>query len=136
MSKIYVDIYSDNTGLFSESECNVDNSCCMAFEEDVVREFFDTFVKPSYDWDISFEQWLAHEYTCDDTDGLYYYAVSKGDHPYFDVGNLCNVFYREDTYSYKHVVFTGDLTECREFGRENGWTWQYDDDEYELEVSL
>lgn len=134
MSKIYVDIYRDNTGLFSESECNVDNSCCMAFEEDVVREFFDTFVKPDYDWDISFEQWLAHEYTCDDTDGLYYYAVSKGDHPYFDMDKPVYVFYRDKPN--KWIVFEGDLNECREFGREHGWVWHCDgdDNEYELEV--
>lgn len=133
MAKIEVTIYCDTTGLFSEAECNRDNMCEMMFDEEVVREFFYRFVKPDYDWDIVFKQWLTEEYTCDDTDGLYDFAVSKGDHPYFDIDNQCNVFYR-DPYNYTYVVFAGDLTECREFARENDWTWQYDDKEYELEV--
>lgn len=139
MSKIEVSIYCDSTGLFSEAECNADNVCDMMFDREIVEEFFHTFVKPDYGWDITFDQWYEDEYTCDGTDGLYGYAVDKGDHPYFDIGNLCNVFYR-DAYNYKYVVFTGDLTECREFARENEWKWFYDDDfyntheEYELEV--
>lgn len=137
MAKIEVTVYCDTTGLFSEAECNRDNMCDLMFEESIVEEWFEEKVSPNVDY--GFELWYTEEYTCDDTDGLYDYAVSKGDHPYFDVCNLCNVFYR-DPYNYKYVVFTGNLTECREFGRENDWTWRYDDDyydvheEYELEV--
>lgn len=135
--KLEVTIYCDSTGLFSESECNADNMCDMMFDEAVVEEWFEEKISPHVDY--GFEVWYLEEYTCDDTDGMYDYAVAKGDHPYFNVGNLCNVFYR-DPYNYKYVVFTGDLTECREFGRENEWVWRCDDDyydvheEYELEV--
>ena len=136
-NKIEVTVYRDSTGLFSENEFGVDNMCEMMFDEAVVEEWFEENVSPYVDY--GFEVWYLDEYTCDDTDGLYDFAVSRGDHPYFNIGNLCNVFYR-DQYNYKYAVFTGDLTACREFARENNWVWFYDDDyygeheKYELEV--
>lgn len=137
MGKIEVSVYCDSTGLFSEAECNADNICDMMFDESIVEQWFEEKISPNIDY--GFELWFTEEYTCDDTDGLYNYAVSKGDHPYFDTNVICSVFYR-DPYNYKYAVFIGNLTECREFGRENGWVWQYNDDyydeyeEYELEV--
>ena len=135
MSKIEVTIYCDATGLFSEAECNRDNMCELMFDERVVKEFFYMFLKPDYDLDIGFEQWFTDEYTCDDTYGLYDFAVSKGDHPYFNIDNPTCVFYRDES-NYKWIVFEGNPTECREFGREHGWVWHYNGDYeyYELEV--
>lgn len=129
MSKINVAIYCDTTGLFSEEECDMDNICYMMFEESIVEEWFEEKMAP--DVDYGFEFWYTQEYDCDETDGLYEYAVSKGDHPYFDMDKPIYVFYRDES-NYKWIVFEGDLNECREFGRENEWMWH----EYELEVSL
>ena len=132
MAKIEVTIYCDTTGLFSEAECNHDNMCEMMFEESIVEQWFEEKISPNVDY--GFELWYTEEYTCDDTDGLYDYAVSKGDHPYFDIDDPVYVFYRDKPN--KWIVFEGDLNECREFGREHGWVWHCDgdDNEYELEV--
>lgn len=132
MSKIEVTVYCDTTGLFSEAECSRDNMCDLMFEESIVERWFEEKVSPNVDY--GFELWFTEEYTCDDTDGLYDYAVSKGDHPHFYIDNPAYVFYRDEN-NYKWIVFEGNPTECREFGREHGWSWHYDgDDEYELEV--
>lgn len=135
MAKIEVTIYCDTTGLFSEAECNRDNMCEMMFEESIVEQWFEEKVSPHVDY--GFEQWFTEEYTCDDTDGLYDYAVSNGYHPYFNVENQHYVFYIDKSNS-KQIVFEGNLNECRVFGMEFGWMWYCDDDEdgYELEVSL
>lgn len=134
MSKIEVTIYCDTTGLFSEAECNRDNMCDMMFEESIVEQWFEEKISPHVDY--GFEQWFTEEYTCDDTDGLYSYAVDKGSKPTFDIeGNYSVFFYRrEGSVNYKYIMFSGTYDECREYVRKNNWICKYDDDEYELEV--
>ena len=136
--RIWVDIYCDSTGLFSEYECNVNNICSMSFDEDIVRKWYydQELNKWEGDEDItypysSFDQWIRESYICDEVDYLYDFAVENGDDPTFGIEGKSYVFYRDED-NYKYIVFEGNYDECRKFGRENDWVWG--EDECELEV--
>lgn len=130
MGKIEVSVYCDSTGLFSEAECNVDNICDMMFDESIVERWFEEKISP--DVEYGFELWFTEEYTCDDTDGLYQYAINYGDNPVFDIDGKYYVFYMDD-YDSMHIIFEGSCDECRRFGKKFNWFWG-NENEYELEV--
>lgn len=71
-----MEIYRDTTGLFTSKECDYDNVIMMEFDDDVVKEYFEKNCSGSY----GFDEWLTR-YTCDDTETLYDFAVSKGKKP-------------------------------------------------------
>ena len=134
MKNLYMTIYCDSTGLFSESECNVDNLTEMIFPEEIVRKWFDDQQEKEYIWTgYEFENWM-NEYTADDTDGLYEFAIKNGYKPVFGVDGKDTVFYRDD-WNFKTIIFEGTYDECRYFGKENDWEYTTEDGEiYELEV--
>ena len=76
-------LYCDSTDLYTEEECNIDNITYLDFPKELVKQYFmDQCLKYfRNDEDISddafYEDWLL-EYTCDDTDGLYWYAKEHG----------------------------------------------------------
>lgn len=126
---IYVTVYADTTGLFSESECDVDNLTEMLFPEEIVRKWFDEQQEQAYIWTgYEFENWM-NDYTADDTDGLYDFAINNGYTPTFGVEAKTAVFYRDDC-NYKYIVFEGTYDECRQFGKENDW--EYNGNELEI----
>lgn len=74
---IYVCVYCDSTGLYTEEECDFDNMTYLQFPESIVKEWFDF---KGYGKFTEFHRWLSDEYTCDDTDGLYQFALDRGFH--------------------------------------------------------
>lgn len=123
--KIEVDVYCDSTGLFSEHECDIDNGCCMLFDEEIVRLWF-----VQNEFEGSYKTWLSDEYTCDDTDGLYHFAVEHGCHPVFDDEDdgYFGLYYIDDISKEKRFVYEGTYTNCREVARDQ-YSWTYDGNE-------
>lgn len=72
-----MEIYRDTTGLFTTKECDDDNVMLMEFDDDVIAEFFRIHYASE---GKEFDEWLA-EYTCDEVDGLYDFAVAMGKKP-------------------------------------------------------
>jgi hypothetical protein len=75
---IYVDIYADTTGQYTEAEIIRCNCVSVQIPERIVRQWFEEKAKPNYDWGPDFKEWLKDLYTCDDTDGLYQFSVDHG----------------------------------------------------------
>lgn len=84
MNKIYIDVYADSTGLFTEEFLNhlYINMITLEISREIAFDFFKQYCLDDFktDEDLSdeafFEDWLM-EYTCDDTEGLYQYVVMK-----------------------------------------------------------
>lgn len=88
---IYVDIYADTTGQYTEDEVLRYNCVSVQIPERIVRLWFEEKAKPNYDWEPDFEEWFKDFYTCDDTDGLYQFSVQCGYTPV--CGHKCNDWY-------------------------------------------
>ena len=85
---IYVDIYADTTGQYSEDEVLRCNCVSVQIPEKIVRLWFEEKASERYAWEVTFEEWLRDYYTCDDTDGLYQFSVEHGYTPV--CGHKCN----------------------------------------------
>ena len=72
---VEVCVYCDSTDLYTEEECDRDNLTYLGFPEKIVKEWFD---KQGFFCYTNFDKWLYEEYTADDTDGLYWYAIDCG----------------------------------------------------------
>ena len=68
---VSVCIYRDSTGLYTDEECNQSNLEDFDLPEEILRRWHDACFLSSY------EHWLD-EYTADDTDGLYQFAIEHG----------------------------------------------------------
>lgn len=125
--KIEVNVYCDSTDLFSESECDRDSMCYMLFDEEIVQLWF---VQNEFEKYGSYKTWLSDEYTCDDTDGLYYFAVEHGCRPVFkdEDDGYFGVYYVDDDSKEKRFVYEGTYTNCREVARDR-YNWTYDGNE-------
>ena len=124
---MFMTIYCDTTGLFSEEEMNRDNCCEMEFSEETVREWFET---QYYGPEMPFEEWIADYYTADDTDGLYEFALDKGETPTFGIEGkffVCN-------YETGTTLFGGSYDDCRSYARDRNWTAFYEGEEYDLAI--
>ena len=79
---LYIDVYADSTRLFTEEFLNHLNSNIITLEisREITFNFFKQYCLDDFKTDENltdeafFEDWLL-EYTCDDTEGLYEYAV-------------------------------------------------------------
>ena len=110
---IEVTLYCDTTGLFIEDECDSENLTEMLFPEWLVRKWYEeTADKEAY---RSFGDWLEN-YTADDTDGLYDYALALGFTPSFGVDSPSRILTENG-----EPVFTGGYDECRRYGKMHGW---------------
>ena len=65
-------VYCDTTGLFTEAEIMKDNLTEIPFPDQIVRAWYD-HCPHGY---TTYEEWLDN-YTADDTDGIYEFAVSQ-----------------------------------------------------------
>ena len=138
MKMVYVCVYADTTGLFSESECDDDNLVEMEFPEWIVREYYEehNLVEDTADElgkpveECTFEDWLDKVSTAEQTDELYDFAEEKGFSAKCGIDTPNAVFYRDDC-NYKYIVFEGTEDECRQFGKQNEWEWNGE----ELELS-
>lgn len=135
---MYVTMYADDTGLFSEYECNKDNT--VGFDiprwilEDWYKENEDLNKEQTMDElgvseeEATFDKWIKEVYTHDDFIGFYDYCIIKGFVPNFYDENIDEiqdkVFYI-DWDGNKQIVFEGTYDECRRYGRI--WNWKYGD---------
>lgn len=78
-----IDIYADTTGHYSEDDIKYANVTRVDFPDEIVKEYYDTLGE-----NYEFDQWVNEIYECDDVDGLYDFALSKGFMPVF--GRCCN----------------------------------------------
>lgn len=72
---LYMTIYCDTTGLYTEDEINKDNLTEIAFPRWIVKEWFEQSDEKEL---YSFEKWLEELYDADSTDGLYQFALDRG----------------------------------------------------------
>lgn len=128
---VLVDVYADTTGQYTETECNVDNICTIELPRRIVYGFYmahethfvsETMVELSIPKaECTFDKWLRGVYTCEDTDGLFQYAMMNGyhwqrpDEPEKWCGS-------EDGY---------EIECCSECGAENEIRWDINEDGFE-----
>lgn len=142
---MYVTMYADDTGLFSEYECNKDNT--VGFDiprwilEDWYKENEDLNKEQTMDElrvpeeEATFDKWIKEVYTHDDFIGFYDYCIIKGFVPNFYDENIDEiqdkVFYI-DWDGNKQIVFEGTYDECRRWCRY--YNWEYCGYDLELEI--
>lgn len=68
-----VTVYCDSTDLFTEEECEKENLCELTFPRYIVESYARRYMPESMDLD----NWLE-EYTADEAEDLYWYAVRLG----------------------------------------------------------
>lgn len=146
---IYVTMYADDTGLFSEYECNIDNTVGFDIPRWILEDWYKQYEILNKDstmmeLDISeeeatFDRWIKEVYTHDDFIGFYEFCLIKGFVP-----NILNpdeeveykVFYEDDEGN-KQIVFEGTYDECRRWCKYNGWVYtDLEDCDYDLELEI
>lgn len=140
---LYITTYADDTGLFSEKECDFDNTVGFEVPRWIIEEWFKVCKKENRDMGIndydSFEDWY-NNYIHDELIGFYDFCIIKGFVP-----NILNpdeevedkVFYEDDEEN-KQIVFEGNYDECRRWCKYNGWTqhdWKHQCD-YDLQLEI
>lgn len=81
---VWIAVYKDSTGLFTEESCDIDNVTYARLPERILKEwFYDNEYDKSFE---SFEKWFNEESDCDGTDGLYQYSIAKGFTPIVEGG--------------------------------------------------
>lgn len=131
---MYVTMYADDTGLFSETECNKDNTVGFDVPRWILEEWLKIGEAVEFNESDSFEDWY-NSYIHDELIGFYNFCIIKGFVP-----NILNpdeeiedkVFY-EDNEGNKQIVFKGNYDECRRWCRYNNWNWCGYDLELEIE---
>lgn len=122
---MYVTMYADDTGLFSETECNKDNTVGFNIPRWILEEWFKIGETVEFNEGDSFEDWY-NSYIHDELIGFYNFCIIKGFVP-----NILNpdeeiedkVFY-EDNEGNKQIVFEGTYDECRRWCRYNDWSYR------------
>ena len=122
---MYITMYADDTGLFSEAECNKDNTVGFDVPRWILEEWFKVDEAVGFNEDDSFEDWY-NSYIHDELIGFYNFCIIKGFVP-----NILNpdeeiedkVFY-EDNEGNKQIVFKGNYDECRRWCRYNDWSYR------------
>ena len=76
METLNICVYCDSTDLYSEEEIMFENLTDISFPKRIVEDYFEECVD-GYD---SFEKFL-NNYTADDTECLFFYAVRHGYYP-------------------------------------------------------
>lgn len=139
---IYITMYADDTGLFSEYECNKDNTVGFDIPRWILEEWFKFGKKENRNMGIddydTFEDWY-NNYIHDELIGFYDFCIIKGFVP-----NILNsdeeikdkVFYEDDEGN-KQIVFEGTYDECRRWCKYNGWVYtDLEDCDYDLKLEI
>lgn len=87
---ILMTVWADTTGQYTEEECNFDNMCVIELPRRIVYSYYkereadfvaETMAELSVPKaECTFDKWVNNVYTCEDTDGLFQYAVMNGYH--------------------------------------------------------
>jgi len=131
---LYITTYADDTGLFSERECDFDNSVGFKVPRWIIEEWLKVGEAVGFDDYDSFEDWY-NNYIHDELIGFYDFCIIKGFVP-----NILNsdkevenkVFYEDDEGN-KQIVFEGTYDECRRFGKMQNWSCLGHDLQLEIE---
>ena len=87
MDMIFVCIYADTTGLFTNDQCDEDNMCNVAFPVEILRKWYEVHTEIAWETaadlkkpinEVTFEDWLNHTIWADDTDGLWQFSIDNG----------------------------------------------------------
>lgn len=68
--KVWVCVYRDTI----EEHDNNTNLSEILVMEDFAKQYFEKFIAPNCEEEISFDTWYNDEYTADETEGFYQYA--------------------------------------------------------------
>lgn len=131
---ITVTVYADDTGLFNEIECYINNTTNLTVPKWVVENWYkedeisfkgecaSKFRIPEEK--INFDVWFNDVYTCDDFIGFYDYCIIKGIVPNIDIENdvLSEVYYRDENDNIQ-IVYEGTYNECRRWCKLYNWKW-------------
>lgn len=145
---IYITMYADDSGLFSETECNRDNTVGFDVPRWILEDWYkqDEKVNKEETIDVldvseeeaTFDKWIKEVYTHDAFIGFYEFCLIKGFVPkLLDKDVQDKVFYI-DWDGNKQIVFEGTYDECRRWCKYNGWTqhdWKHECD-YDLELEV
>ncbi len=131
---MYITMYADDTGLFSETECNKDNTVGFDVPRWILEDWLKIGEAVEFNESDSFEDWY-NSYIHDELIGFYNFCIIKGFVP-----NILNsdeevedkVFY-EDNEGNKQIIFEGNYDECRRWCKYNNWNWCGYDLELEIE---
>lgn len=146
---MYVTTYADDTGLFSETECDFDNMVVLEVPRWIVEEWYkmheDIFKEQaSFELDIpeeevTFDIWFRNVYMCEDFSGdyinFYDFCIIKGVIPNLptDEENVQYKVFYEDDNCVTHNKFIGTYNECRRWCKLHNWNWCRYDLELEIE---
>lgn len=131
---ICVTVYADNTGLFTEEECNCDNTVDLIVPYWVAKEWYlknenENKRATMHELHVSeeeatFDRWFSSVYICEDFDGFYDYCIIKGVIPnlYEDNNKRYRICY-EDYNDNVQSLFEGTYDECRRYGRVMKWKY-------------
>ena len=146
---IYITMYADDTGLFSETECNKDNTVGFDVPRWILEDWYKQYEILNKDStmielgiseeEATFDRWIEEVYTYDDFIGFYEFCLIKGFVP-----NIIDDYeYIEDKVFYidndgnKQIVFEGTYDECRRWCKYNGWVYtDLEDCDYDLELEV
>lgn len=145
---IYITMYADDSGLFSEIECNRDNTVGFDVPRWILEDWYkqDEKINKEETMDVlnvseeeaTFDKWIKEVYTHDAFIGFYEFCLIKGFVPkLLDKDVQDKVFYI-DWDGNKQVMFEGTYDECRRWCKYNGWTqhdWEHECD-YDLELEV
>ena len=149
---ICVTVYADNTGLFTEEECNCNNTVDLIVPYWVAKEWYlknenENKRATMHELDVpeeeaTFDRWFSSVYICEDFDGFYDYCIIKGVIPNLDSYDYCiikgiapiqDLEYKYDNRQYKicyedyngniQTLFEGTYDECRRHGRVMKWKY-------------
>lgn len=131
---ICVTAYADNTGLFTQKECNYDNTVDLIVPYWVAKEWYlknenENKRATMHELNIpeeeaTFDRWFSSIYVFEDFDGFYDYCIIKGIVPnlYEDDNKryrICYEDYNDDVQS----LFEGTHDECRRYGKVMKWKY-------------
>lgn len=122
---MYITMYADDTGLFSERECDFDNTVGFDVPRWILEEWFKFGKAVGFDEEDTFEDWY-NSYIHDELIGFYNFCIIKGFVP-----NILNsdeeiedkVFYEDDEGN-KQIIFEGNYDECRRWCKYNNWSYR------------
>lgn len=139
---MYVDVFADDTGLFTETECDYDNMTTLEVPRWIVEEWYkqnekeykeDTMKERGIsEEEVTLEKWLYEVALMGDFIGFYSFCIIKGIVPNISASEIDDKVFYLDNDEHKHVVFEGTYNECRRFGKM--WNWSYLGYNLQLEI--
>ena len=120
---IYITTYADDTGLFSERECNFDNTAGFEVPKWIIEEWLEVGEGVGFEEGDTFEDWYD-SYIHDELIGFYDFCIIKGFVPNLLDKEFEDKVYYEDDEGNKQVVFEGTYDECRRWCRYHNWSYR------------